>query len=211
LADRKLADDYRRAGFSRPLGIGEHPALIVVDFAQAYLEPESPLYAGVEEVREIAAQLLEVARRCLVPVLHSRVEYLPGGADGGVFYRKIAALRCFDRGSPLANFAAGMEPLAGETVITKQYASAFFNTPLADTLTSAGVDTLIICGLTTSGCVRATAVDAIQHGFVPVVVRDAVGDRDAAPHLANLFDLENKYADVMDMAEVATVLSRQQR
>ena len=93
-------------------------------------------------------------------------------------------------------------------MITKQYASAFFNTPLADALREAGVDTLIICGLTTSGCVRATAVDAIQHGFVPVVVRDAVGDRDPTPHEANLFDLENKYADVVALAEVAAVLSR---
>jgi len=207
LADRDLADDYRQAGFGRPLGIGGRPALIVVDFAQAYVDPESPLYAGVEEVREVAARLLGVARRVSIPVFHSRVEYQPGGIDGGVFYRKIAALKCFDRGSPLGNFADGMEPVAGETVITKQYASAFFNTPLADALTAAGVDTLIICGLTTSGCVRATAVDAIQHGFVPVVARDAVGDRDSAPHEANLFDLENKYADVVASSEIVAVLS----
>ena len=127
--------------------------------------------------------------------------------DDWIFYRKIAALRCFDKGSPLADFATGMEPEAGETVITKQYASAFFDTPLADVLRSAGIDTLIICGLTTSGCVRATAVDAIQHGFIPVVVRDAVGDRDPVPHEANLFDLASKYADVVTSSDVATMLS----
>ena len=207
MADGDLEDDYRRAGFNRRLGIGERPALIVVDFVQAYLDPDSPLYAGVEDVREIAARLLGIARRSSIPVFHSRVEYEPGGADGGVFYRKIAALKCFDKGSPLGKFADGLEPVARETVITKQFASAFFNTPLADALEVAGIDTLIICGLTTSGCVRATAVDAIQHGFVPVVVRDAVGDRGPAPHEANLFDLENKYADVMTSSEVAAVIS----
>jgi nicotinamidase-related amidase len=208
LADGDLEDDYRRAGFNRRLGIGERPALIVVDFAQAYLDPDSPLYAGVEIVREVAARLLGVARRASIPVFHSRVEYQPGGADGGVFYRKIAALKCFDKGSPLGAFADGMEPVAGETVITKQYASAFFNTRLADELRAADVDTLIICGLTTSGCVRATAVDAIQHGFIPVVVRDAVGDRDPAPHEANLFDLENKYAELMTSSEAGAVMSQ---
>lgn len=207
MIDDDLVDDYRQAGFNRPLGFGERPALIVVDFAQAYLDPDSPLYAGVEDVREVAARLLGVARRVSIPVFHSRVEYQPGGADGGVFYRKIAALRCFDAGSPLGDFADEMAPVAGETVITKQYASAFFNTPLANALRAADVDTLIICGLTTSGCVRATAVDAIQHGFVPVVVRDAVGDRDPAPHEANLFDLENKYADVMTSSEVTAVIA----
>jgi nicotinamidase-related amidase len=208
LVDRRLTDDYARAGFSRDLGFGERPALIVVDFARAYLKPDSPLYAAVEEVRDAAVQLLEIVRDAAIPVFHSRVEYQPGGADGGVFYRKIAALKCFDRGSPLGEFADGMAPAPGEIVITKQYASAFFGTPLSEMLMAREIDTLLICGLTTSGCIRATAVDAIQHGLIPIVIRDAVGDRDPAPHEASLFDLKSKYADVLDVADVAQVLRK---
>jgi nicotinamidase-related amidase len=118
-----------------------------------------------------------------------------------VFFRKVPALKSFEAGAhpDLAAFAEGLEPGPGETLITKQYASAFFATSLASTLTSLGVDTLLIAGVSTSGCVRATAVDACQHGFVPLVVREAVGDRHAAPHEANLFDLQAKYAEVIGL------------
>ena len=116
-------------------------------------------------------------------------------------------LSVFEEGSPYADFVDGLEPLPAETVITKQYASAFFGTPLASSLTAQGVDTVIICGVTTSGCIRASAVDAVQHGFLPVVVREAVGDRDEAPHMANLFDLQAKYADVVPMNDVLTYLA----
>lgn len=203
MTDRELTDDYVRAGFSGTLGFGERPALIVVDFARAYLEQKSPLYAGVEKVLETAGELLAAARAAHIPIVHTRVEYAPGGRDGGLFYQKVAALRCFERGSPLGEFAEGLEPISGEVVVTKQYASAFFGTSLASTLTSQGIDTLLIAGLTTSGCVRATAVDAIQHGFRPIVVSDAVGDRDPRPHEANLFDLQAKYADLLTTEQVA--------
>ena len=106
----------------------------------------------------------------------------------------------------LAAFADGLEPLPGETLITKQYASAFFGTSLASTLTSLGVDTVLIAGVSTSGCVRASAVDCCQHGFIPVVVRDAVGDRAPGPHEANLFDLQAKYAEVRGLDEVLQYL-----
>ncbi len=203
MTDRELTDDYVRAGFLGTLGFGERPALIIVDFARAYLEQKSPLYAGVEKVLETARELLAAARAAHIPIVHTRVEYAPGGRDGGLFYQKVAALRCFERGSPLGEFAEGLEPIGGEVVVTKQYASAFFGTSLASTLTSQGIDTLLIAGLTTSGCVRATAVDAIQHGFRPIVVSDAVGDRDMRPHEANLFDLEAKYADLLTTKQVA--------
>ena len=203
MTDRELTEDYARAGFSGTLGFGERPALVIVDFARAYLERESPLYAGVEQVLETACALLASARKAHIPIFHTRVEYAPGGSDGGLFYQKVSSLSCFDRGSPLGQFADGLEPQSGEVVVTKQYASAFFGTSLASTLTAQGIDTLLIAGLTTSGCVRATAVDAMQHGFRPIVVRDAVGDRDARPHEANLFDLEAKYADLMTTEQVA--------
>jgi nicotinamidase-related amidase len=191
MSDLDLAADYRAAGFGNELGFGQRPALVIIDFVEAYLDPASPLYAGVEAARASAITLLAAARKTRIPVLHTRVEYQTGGADGGIFFRKIKALSCFERGRhpAWAKFTAGLEPIEGETIVTKQYASAFFGTSLASTLTARGVDTLLIAGLSTSGCVRATALDACQSGFIPVVVRDAVGDRDPRVHEANLFDL----------------------
>jgi maleamate amidohydrolase len=124
--------------------------------------------------------------------------YQKGGGDGGVFYRKVPALEVFVSGNPLGGWPEGLEPADGELVISKQYPSAFFGTSLAATLEAKGIDTLIITGLTTSGCVRATCVDAMSYGFIPIVVADACGDRHAAPHEANLFDMNAKYADVVD-------------
>jgi len=186
-----LHDDYRQAGFGNRLGFGQRPALVVIDFVRAYLDPASPLYAGVEAAQEAAVTLVQSSRKAGIPVIYTRVEYQPGGADGGIFFRKIKALSCFERGRTphLATFAQGLETAPGETVVTKQYASAFFGTSLSSTLTAQGIDTLLIAGLSPSGCARATALDACQHGFIPVVVRDAVGDRDARVHDANLFDL----------------------
>ena len=123
--------------------------------------------------------------------------YQPGGADGGVFFRKVPALAVFEAGNPLGAWPEGLEPAADEFVISKQYPSAFFGTSLAATLTANGIDTLVITGLTTSGCVRATCIDTVSHGFVPIVVADACGDRHEGPHEANLFDMNAKYADVV--------------
>ena len=203
-----LQDNYARGGFGQSMPWGRRPALLVIDFVRAYLVPGSPLYAGVEQARTDCVTLLQAARKAGIPVLHTRVEFQPGGRDGGVFFRKLPALACFEaeRHPELAAFAEGLEPIAGETVITKQYASAFFGTSLASTLTALGVDTLLIAGLSTSGCVRASAVDACQHGFVPVVVREAVGDRAPGPHEANLFDLQAKYAEVAPLATVLQYL-----
>lgn len=160
------------AGFGASLEPGARPALLFVDFVNAYFAQGSPLFAGVEHVREPAKALLAAARRARIPIVHTNLAYEPGGRDGGLLFRKIPGLRCFERGAhpELAAFADGLEPLPGETVITKQYASAFFATPLASLLTALGVNTVIIGGLSTSGCVRATALDACQHGFVPMVV-----------------------------------------
>jgi nicotinamidase-related amidase len=196
-----LERNYASGGFGQRLEPGRRPALLIVDFVRAYLVPGSPLYAGVDAALDAARMLLAAARAAGIPVLHTNVRYQRGGRDGGVFFRKVPALRCFEVGAhpELAAFAAGLEPLEGETVITKQYASAFFGTTLASTLTALGVDTVLLAGVSTSGCIRATAVDACQHGFVPLVVRDAVGDRHEAPHEANLFDLQAKYAEVVSL------------
>jgi maleamate amidohydrolase len=118
----------------------------------------------------------------------------------------VPILEVFDIGSPLGAWASGIEPAEGEVVITKQYPSAFFGSGLAEKLNERGVDTLIITGVTTSGCVRATCVDAMSYGFIPIVVADACGDRHAAPHEANLFDMNAKYADVVDERTVIEYL-----
>jgi nicotinamidase-related amidase len=204
-----LSENYATGAFDKPLQPGRRPALLVVDFVRAYLVPGSPLYAGVEAARDACRELLAAARAARVPIVHTNVQYQPGGRDGGVFFRKLPALACFEAGAhpDLAAFAEGLEPVAGETVITKQYASAFFGTSLASTLTAMGVDTVLIAGVSTSGCVRATAVDACQHGFVPLVVREAVGDRHEAPHAANLFDLQAKYAEVVNLPQARQYLA----
>jgi nicotinamidase-related amidase len=198
-------------GYGGTLQPGVRPALLVIDFVKAYTQPDSPLYAGpsTEGVRVSCEELLGLCRRAGIPVLHTNLAYQDGGRDGGVFFRKVPALKVFERSarSPLAEFAPGLSPQAGEVVLTKQYASAFFGTTLAATLTALSVDTLLIAGMSTSGCVRATGVDTVQHGFIPLVVRDAVGDRASGPHEANLFDLQTKYAEVVTLERVRTYLA----
>jgi len=205
-----LEKNYASGSFGKGLMPGTRPALLVIDFVRAYLVESSPLYAGVEAARSACEELLKAARQAAIPILHTNVVYQPGGRDGGVFFRKVPALASFEAGRhpELAAFAAGLEPIAGETVISKQYASAFFGTSLASTLTALAIDTVLIAGLSTSGCVRATAVDACQHGFIPLVVRDAVGDRHPAPHEANLFDLQAKYAEVVTLETAREYLAR---
>ena len=196
--------DYTQAGFGNRIGFGERPVLNIVDLTMAYLNPDSPLYAGVEAELAVTERLVESARKHNIPVVFSRVEYEPGGADGGHFYKKVASLKVFDRGSPLGNFPETLQPARDDLIITKQYASNFFGTGLAGRLREMGCDTLVITGVTTSGCVRATALDALQNGFVPIVVADACGDRDERVQAANLFDLAAKYADVVTSDEVLT-------
>lgn len=204
-----LEENYAKGGFIKKLEPGRSPALLMIDFVNAYLLESSPLYANVEPARAASATLLQAARTVRIPVIHTNVSFQRGGRNGGIFFRKVPALACFEEGADptLGAFATGLAPAAGETVITKQYASAFFATSLASTLTALGVDTVLIAGVSTSGCVRATAVDACQHGFIPIVVRDAVGDRAPGPHEANLFDLQAKYAEVQSLVEVGQYLA----
>lgn len=202
-----LEQNYARGGaFGAALGLGSRRALLMVDFAQAYFVPESPLYAAADAVVGRAQALLQWARRRQMLVCHTRVEYRPDGMDGGIFFRKVPALRAFCAGNPLAEVVPPLRPTPDEPVVTKQYASAFFGTSLASLLRAAGVDCVIVAGMSTSGCVRASAVDAMQNGFICVVVRDACGDRHPAPHESNLFDLQAKYADVLTLQQLQSAL-----
>ena len=200
-----LQQNYKGA-FDGSLGFGSSPALILVDFVEAYFDKDSPLYAGVDDALASAIRIREAARNAGIPVFYTNVVYHDGGADGGIFYRKVPALEVFIAGNPLGAWPDGFEPADDEFVVSKQYPSAFFGTSLAATLTANGIDTLIITGLTTSGCIRATCIDAVSNGFIPIVVADACGDRHESPHEANLFDMNAKYADVIDEATVVAHL-----
>ena len=204
-----LNADYHKAGFGGRLAFGQRPALLIIDVVDAYLLPDSPLYAGVEDALASNARLLKAARVAGIPVIFTNVVYQAGvgGRDGGVFYRKVPALKAFQAGSPLGAFPKEITPIDGEIVISKQYASAFFGTHLASTLTAMGVDTVVMGGFSTSGCVRASALDALQHGFIPFVVREAAGDRDERVQEANLFDLQAKYAEVVPEAEALALIA----
>ncbi|HLU07755.1 MAG TPA: isochorismatase family protein [Woeseiaceae bacterium] len=203
---QNLSDNYRKA-YGNRLGFGERPALILVDFVQAYFDPDCELYANVEAQLESALRIRDAARSARIPVIYTRVAYQQGGMDGGLFFKKVLPLKHFVAGGELGNWAKGIDPIDGELVIVKQYPSAFFGTSLSSALTTMGTDTLVITGLTTSGCVRATCVDAISLGFIPIVVADACGDRHESPHTANLFDMNAKYGDVVDEQEVVSYLS----
>ncbi len=203
--ERVLAND--EAGFGRHLTPGKRPALIMVDFVKAYFEPGAQLYMGLDSCLHSAQRLLQAAREAGILVIHTQVSFSEGGVDGGVFFKKIDALKHFVGNAPLGEIMPVVKPLQSEVVIVKQFASSFFGTTLSSTLQASGVDTLIIAGVSTSGCVRATAVDAIQHGFIPLVCRDAVGDRNDGPHEASLFDLQAKYAEVMSEAEILQYLT----
>jgi maleamate amidohydrolase len=204
-----LRRSYAEAGFAARLGAGTRPALLVVDLVRAYLDVGSPFYADGEAARASTERLVDAARASGHPVVFTRVRYAADGSDGGHFVRKVPTLLLYaDPDDPRTDFPDSPRPQGEELVVTKQYASAFFGTTLASTLTAWGVDTVVLAGYSTSGCVRASATDALQHGFRPLVVRDAVADRDPSVHEANLFDLDAKYADVVDEAEALAVLTR---
>ncbi|MEJ6594798.1 isochorismatase family protein [Parasphingorhabdus sp.] len=209
MSEDDLLENYRRA-YNVKVGFGQRPALILIDFCQGYFDPGCDLYSDVEDALSSALRIRDAARLAKIPVILTNISYHPSGINGGRFFEKAAPLRYFIEGNPMAAFARGLEPEEGELVITKQYPSAFFGTSLASTLTAMGIDSVLLTGLTTSGCVRASCVDAMSHGFRTAVVADACGDRHEAPHQANLFDMNAKYADVVSEEEAMDFLQRLQ-
>ncbi len=200
-----LMANYARA-YDRRVGFGTRPALLLIDFCQAYFDPDCDLYADVEAELASALRIRAAARASKVPVILTNVVYQAGGVDGGRFFEKAPPLKNFIQGNPMGAFGPGLMPHDDELVVSKQYPSAFFGTSLASTLTAMGVDSVLLTGLTTSGCVRASCVDAMSHGFKTAVIADACGDRHPAPHEANLFDMNAKYADVVSEAEAIAFL-----
>jgi maleamate amidohydrolase len=203
-----LTEFYRQRGLSRRVGFGHLPALLIIDFINAFTQPESPLAADFTQEIDAARQLLEAARAKDLLIFFTTTEYEDGYASAGIFIKKVPSLEVLRKGSWMVQVDARLEPRRNEHLLVKSYASAFFGTSLASTLTAARVDTLIIAGCTTSGCVRASAVDGCQYGFKTIVTAEAVGDRAQPPHDANLFDIDAKYGDVVSLAETLEYLKK---
>jgi maleamate amidohydrolase len=208
-----LDHDYAAAGFGRRLGWGARPAVLLIDASLAYTSPDSPLFLRTGGAAAAAMDsLASVARDASIPVVWTTVRYADEScSEAPLFAAKVPALKVFAAGNPLGGFAPPLSPAPGEFVVVKHYASAFAGTSLAAWLASHSIDTLVIGGYSTSGCVRASALDALQHGFRPIVVREACADRDGGPHENNLFDLNAKYADVIPLDEALTALHRVSR
>ena len=197
---------YRAQGFGNAVGMGLRPALCVVDFTNGFVDPA--IFGGGNIPAAVAKTvgLLAAARRRGLPVAFSRVVYAEDGSDHCAFVRKVPALATLTEGAAAGQVVPELEPLAHETILRKTQPSAFFGTGYAKLLQGLAVDTVIVTGCTTSGCVRATVVDAMSHDFRTVVARDCVGDRSLQAHDANLFDMEQKYADLMDSEAIIAAL-----
>jgi maleamate amidohydrolase len=205
----RFYENYRGV-FDHQLQFGVRPALIVVDMLRAYVDPEGPFFAeAFKAILPDCQTLLAAARKVGVPIVHSRVAYGPEGREGGVFTRKIPALLQLQEGGSFSEITSAMQPAAGEWVVTKQYASIFFGTAVASWLVSQGVDTVVICGFSTSGCIRASAVDAMQFGFVPFIAEQCVADREPLAHEANLRDIAAKYGEVRSLTEVLAYIMKE--
>jgi maleamate amidohydrolase len=198
---------YARQGFANITGIGAAPAVVVIDFVLGFTDPAHFGGGNIRPAIERTQALLALARAKSWPVAHTRVVYADDGSDSGAFVRKVPPLAGLTETSPLSQIVPELAPAQGELVIRKRQASAFFDTGLAGWLAFRRVDTVIVAGCTTSGCVRATVVDACSHDFRTIVVTDCVGDRAEAPHVANLFDMGQKYADLMSLAELQAAVS----
>jgi len=193
---------YREAGITGTLGFGRAPAVVVVDLQTAFTDTACPLGTDLDDTVKATAELLETAREAGVPVFFSRCIYREDARDGAVFAEKIPSTVELTSDSEWIEIDPRLKPTDEEVLIEKQQPSAFFGTGLNTMLTHEGIDTAVVTGATTSGCVRATVVDACSHGYRPIVPVECVGDRAEEPHEANLFDIGSKYADLMHRREV---------
>jgi maleamate amidohydrolase len=203
-------DIYAKQGFAQTVGLGERPALVMVDFVNGFADPEHFGGGNIGPAIDRTVELLDLARALTLPIAHTRVVYAEDGSDAGAFAKKAPNLLKLTENSPLSQIVPQLQPRPGELIVKKRHASAFFGTDFGAWLAWHRVDTLLVTGCTTSGCVRATAVDGSAHNFRTIVVTDCVGDRAIAPHEANLFDLGQKYADLMTLADLrARLMSNQ--
>ena len=199
---------YEKQGFGNRIGFGKKPALLIIDFINGFNDPDTFGGGNIQDAIDNTAELLAVARHMDMPVVFTSHVYAEDGSEDGVFNLKSPGLAKLKRGSHETKVVDELEPRPGERVLEKHYPSGFSNTDLTGWLAQRGIDTAIIIGCTTSGCVRATAVDAMSNGFRPIVPRECSGDRAKGPHEANLFDIDQKYGDVMSLADVMVELDK---
>jgi maleamate amidohydrolase len=199
---------YERAGFGAPVRRGERPAIVVVDLTHGFTDPAAPTGADLSDVVAATTALIEAGRPAGVPVVFTTIAYTPAEADGDAvtWLTKAPGMRAMREGSRAVAVDDRLPVDPRDHLITKKGASAFFGTTLAALLAGLRVDTVLVCGATTSGCVRASAVDAVQSGFSVLVPRQCVGDRAAGPHEANLFDIQAKYGDVVELSDAIDYL-----
>ena len=188
-------------------GVGRRPALVVVDINNGFTDPASPLVCDLDETVDAIRRLLDAMRRAELPVVYTTVSYTEGDKVAAkAFIDKVPVLLTLAAGSPWTEIDERIAPRPDEPVLNKLFASAFYGTALASMLASHGCDSVIVTGASTSGCIRATVVDALQHGYRPIVPREAVGDRNPAAHEANLYDIDLKYGDVVSLEECLAAL-----
>jgi len=201
VSDEEAREVYGKAGLGQAVTLGRSPAILVVDFSCGFTDPACTL--GSDLSAEVAAtrRLLDAARAKGLPVVFTTIGFEANGKDGGLWMQKVPALGELRLGGHWADIDPRLGVRDDETVIVKKGASGFFGTNLASVLVTQHVDSVILCGATTSGCIRATAIDLLQYGFPTLVPRECVGDRARAPHDANLFDIQAKYADVVGLEE----------
>lgn len=201
-----LSARYAAAGLAARVGWGERHALIVVDLSRGFTDPECPLGSPIDDVVAAAGQLMDIAHGRGVPIHLTTVAYDDDLSDAGIWPLKIQSQHLLVRGSRWVEIDPRLPVRPEDSVIEKPHASAFFATDLASLLRADDIDTVVIAGATTSGCVRATAVDACAHGFRPIVVRQAVGDRHDLAHEVSLLDIDSRYGDVVDLDEALRTL-----
>jgi nicotinamidase-related amidase len=197
---------YSRSGIGSRVGVGDRPAVLVVDLQYGFTDPSAPLGGNLDDVIAATDALLTVARRNSFPVAFTAVAFHETQLESTTWLRKMPGLRSLISGTRECEIDARVAPVTDEPVFEKQAASAFFGTSLVSYLVGAGVDTVVVAGCVTSGCVRASVVDAISWGFRTIVPEECVGDRAPGPHAWNLFDMDSKYGDVEPLEDVITAL-----
>ena len=201
MSDEQARQVYAAARLGQNVTLGSRPAVLVVDFSCGFTDPECALGSDLTLQVEATKRLLDAARAKGLPVIFTTIGYEPSLKDGGLWLQKVPSLGDLQIGGRWVEIDSRLEPREDETVVLKKGASAFFGTNLASILISQDIDSVILCGATTSGCIRASAIDLLQYGFPTLVPRECVGDRAQAPHEANLFDIQAKYADVVSLAD----------
>ncbi|MBM3511964.1 MAG: isochorismatase family protein [Alphaproteobacteria bacterium] len=201
---------FKSQGFGQTMGIGEAPALVVVDFVVAFDDPKVFGGGNIHPAVEQTVALLAFFRERRLPIAFTRYVFAEDGSDGNLLTAKVPNLKILTEGNPLGHVVPELTPRAGELIVRKRNASAFFQTDFSSWLARHRVDTLVVTGAVTSGCVRATVVDALGYGYRPIVVTDCVGDRAIAPHDASLFDMGQKYADLYTRDQLIDALRTRQ-